>query len=271
MTRIVLYVAVLAAAIGSGINGVRGPRKASSGAIPGNCTDANVAGWLSMDNASGNLVVPSGCAASGTSFVKAGSPTYAVSSGVPQGLANAITLSPPGNADYFATAGDVNSLDPGTSDMVLETWIYIPAIAPGFADIASKLDGDTVQGWEFYIQVSATPALDAAFYIQDAVGGYCQVDDLGVLTRQVWHRIRAAWLYSASTCTMQVDNGTVVSTSLGPVGSVSSEYSAVVGGEMDAGNASIHPYSDFSLADLRITIGNATNDLGFNPNWQPQP
>lgn len=228
--------------------------------VPGNCADPNVAAYLSMDNASGNLTVPTGCAASGTVFTKTGSPTY--SQQAPPGLSTAIKSTTGGATDYFQTAGDVTALAlTATTPFVIELWYLPQANGNGLTNIVSKaptsgsvglwaLYQNTNTGWAFQLRDSSgtqnTSALNAA-----------------TLTAGVWAYLRCAGTPTAFTCTTNGANSNASATSGAPgtitntnvVSIFNNQWTALTGGSAPAGTA---------IADLRITIGNSTNNLGYN-------
>lgn len=229
---------------------------------PGNTTDPNVAAYLSMDETSGNLVVPTGCTAVGTVFTKFGAPVYAVSDSgangkVPLGLGTGIKFD--GTNDYFQTAAHVNSLDLGTNDAVWEAWIA-PS-ASGFSrNIISNSNNMTDAGWCLYTASGQFPKI----YISDGAGHTINLASTrGIATGS--HRIRATWTFSTATATIAVDDETPVSATAVGMTSIISVNKTAIG--VDPVSNVVNVFVGH-MDDLRVTIGNATNNVGYVANSQ---
>lgn len=223
---------------------------------PGNCTDSNVAAWLSMDEASGNLTVPAGCAAAATVMTATGSPTYGIdtTNGPFGGLGGAIDFN--GTNAYFTSTTDVDALDLGASDSFsFETWFRTDDTSGTHGCVAGKMTaaGSTSVGWCLYHS-----GANVQFFLRDADGDQTSCVASSVLTAGRWHYVRAYGTPQSASCT--VDGTAGAETPNAAVGSVSNTAPFEVGHTQWT---QVTQFLDGAVAGLRVTIGNTTNSL-FN-------
>jgi hypothetical protein len=213
--------------------------------VSANCTDSGAAAWLAFEEASGNLTVPSGCAASGTVLVKNGTPLYGSTVGVPAGLGAAVTL--PTGSDFFATTSHISALDPGTtSDFVIEGWFRQANAGLGFLVDTSSNESD--KGYLVYLGAGNTPTIRVAIKGSSLIdNSTSQIAAIGV-----WHAFKVVASRSGQTIQTTLDgvvNASVGFASLGT--SISGTSVFAVGGSSFSGQ----------LADIRVTVGNATSGI----------
>lgn len=224
---------------------------------PGNCTDTNVALYENFEETSGNMTVPTGCAASGTVLTANGTPTYQVTTGVPPGLGKAISFN--GSTDRFISAGDVQSLDPGTSDMTIEMWIKRTDAGGTNPNIVSKRTVGGA-GWNLFFSAAAGDGL-ALDLGSTGLHRFNFTSTCSKITDGAWHNFRLA-IARATTATLYVDGVLCSAATL----DADSKLNIDTAQPVEIGNVANGASSYFqgSLADLRITIGNSTNNLGYN-------
>lgn len=230
-------------------------RVATTGYTPGNCSDPNVAAWLSFDDlVAHSLTVPAGCSASGTVFAINGHPTYGVPA--PAGLGYGVQFNNGVTAlDYF-DAGNVSSLNFGTSDAVIEAWINPNATQNGSASIVSKYLN--LDGWIADITSSLKPRIDV---IGDSGAHECFAVSTTALAAGVYSQVRWTWNHGTATGNVYI-NGTLAATCSAP-GFNTSITTATVEVAARGNGLNVSTFTG-SIADLRVTIGNATNNLGFS-------
>ncbi len=224
------------------------------GFAEGNCDDANVALWEDFEETSGNLTVPTGCAAAATVLTATGNPVYSADG--PAGAGKAITFD--GTGDYFTTSADVNALDFGTSNAVVEGWVKNSASSSASDTFVGKYDG--TNGWILYQSSTAYE-----FFVRGDGANACEASAAGTRASYdgAWVFIRATWVNSTGACTIAVYSSTAVTngseTDAAAAGDTVSNASAMeIGARQSGSNTFIG-----SIADLRVTVGNATNDLSL--------
>ena len=205
--------------------------------------------WLAFSEASGNLTVPSDCGAAGTVLVKNGTPTYAVTSGVPAGLDEAITF---GTTGFFSTAAHVSALEfTATDDVVMEAWFRSRATYT-LMDTGDQIDGG--------VEISGnTTQINLTLSSKAGSGstGSCLASvssDLSDTT--VWHYVRGTWNHSTLGCSLALDGGTAsTGTAIDTISSTGATGCTNVGA-YDNGVACTPVFDGpTGLADLRLCVG----------------
>lgn len=236
-----------------------------SGKLPakqqsGNCTDSNVAAWLSMDEASGNLTVPSGCAAAATVMTATGSPTYGVdtSDGPFGGLGSAVDFN--GTNAYFTSTSDVDALDIEAADTFsIEVWFRTDDVAGTHGCFAGKMTaaGATSTGWCFYHSGPNTQ-----FFLRDAEADQTScVVSTGLIAGR-WHYFRAYGTPQSVSC--HLDGAVGTPTANASVGSVANTAPFEVG---HTKWTQVTQFVDGAVAALRVRIGSTTSTLFNGPAY----
>lgn len=209
------------------------------------CSDANVAAWLNLNMASGNVTVPAGCSASGVVFTKTGSPTFLVAG--PPGLIYGVTVS---GSNYFRATTPA-TLDPSTSAMVIEAWIKSTSAA-SFNTIFTK--GTSGGGGPDMTSGYGLAFASGKAEMETFNGVLCRARQTGRVDDGFPHYIRGTW-NGSTTCTVNVDGGPTVTTVIAS-GTVDSSASDALIGRSASGS-----FMAGTIYMVRVTIGNATNNL----------
>jgi len=267
------------------VEGVRpvsaGSRGASFGQQHGTCTDPNVAAWFDMSkvavsstNSRNRLItIPSGCTYAGVTFGENPAewafpfPPFRVKSSfqVPAGLAGAVYID--SSDSTYLLSPDTTTLEVSSNSMVGEIvfktdppytapHVYTTSSFSGFEILVSKGGTSIVPGWFFFLECNTTGV--AGLELDGAGSTGLDLLSSVAVCDGLWHYARWTW-NGHNFATLAVDGGTPT-TSATTVGTLANSRPAAIG-IRDTG--ADRPFAGW-IADLRITIGNTSNNLGFH-------